>query len=295
MHPAPSVIVFTVLSGLGFGLMAWLGLGIPAVEGWVAGTFAAMAFGLAAVGLVASTFHLGNPQRAWRALSQWRTSWLSREGVAAVAALAAFGLYGLLWATGQRIAPLGWLASALAIAAVVCTSMIYAQLRTVPRWNAASTPALFLGYAAAGGAMLASATTLAAILLVLVWALQLWAWRAGDRAYADAGSTTGTATGLAPLGRVRLLEAPHSAPNYLMKEMVFVVGRDRARALRIVAAALGGAVPAAILLALEHLPAKHAMAGVAVLSHIVGVLAQRWLFFAEAEHVVGLYYGRAPG
>ena len=59
MHPAPSVIVFTTFSGLGFGLLAWLGFGYPAVTGWTAFVFFAIAFGMAGGGLLASTFHLG--------------------------------------------------------------------------------------------------------------------------------------------------------------------------------------------------------------------------------------------
>lgn len=57
MHPAPSVIVFTTLSGLGFGMLAWLGLGFPLVTGWVAFAMFALAYALAVGGLLASTFH----------------------------------------------------------------------------------------------------------------------------------------------------------------------------------------------------------------------------------------------
>ena len=92
MHPAPSVIIFTTLSGLGFGMLAWMGLGLPAVTGWIAFVMFAIGFGLAVGGLLASTFHLGHPERAWKAFSQWRSSWLSREGVFAVADLLSMGL-----------------------------------------------------------------------------------------------------------------------------------------------------------------------------------------------------------
>ena len=80
MHPAPSVIIFTVFSGLGFGMLVFLGLGFPAVTGWVAFFLYAIAYAAAVGGLMASTFHLGNPQRALRAFTQWRTSWLSLHG-----------------------------------------------------------------------------------------------------------------------------------------------------------------------------------------------------------------------
>lgn len=157
MHPAASVIIFTSLSGLGFGLLFFLGLDRPVVSGWVAFTFFLIAFSLAVGGLLASTFHLGNPQRAMKAFSQWRTSWLSREGVVSVAALLVMGLYAaLLIFADIRIALLGWLGSALCIGTVYCTSMIYGQLKTVPRWNMPTTPVLFILYSLAGGALLSA-------------------------------------------------------------------------------------------------------------------------------------------
>ncbi len=94
MHPAPSVILFTTLSGLGFGLLILLGLGYPSVTGWTAFVFFAIAYVLAVGGLLFSTFHLGHPERALKAFSQWRSSWLSREGWLAVATL---DRHGHLW------------------------------------------------------------------------------------------------------------------------------------------------------------------------------------------------------
>ena len=81
MHPAPSIIMFTALSGVGFGLLIWLGLGVPALSGWAAFWAFGLAYGLSVVGLISSTLHLGHPERALKAFSQWRSSWLSREGV----------------------------------------------------------------------------------------------------------------------------------------------------------------------------------------------------------------------
>ena len=69
MHPAPSVIFFTTFSGLGFGLLAWLGFGMPAVTGWTAFAFFAIAYLMAVGGLLASTFHLGRPERAIKAFT----------------------------------------------------------------------------------------------------------------------------------------------------------------------------------------------------------------------------------
>lgn len=289
MHPAPSVIFFTTLSGLGFGLLIWLGLGIPAVTGWVAFAFFAIAFLLAVGGLLASTFHLGHPERALKAFTQWRSSWLSREAWCAVAALILMGLYGLgLVFFDARWTVLGWLGSALSFATVLTTSMIYTQLKTVPRWHQPLTPAQFLGYSIAGGALLAGEVSLAVLLLIGAGLIQLAHWVVGDGALSRSGSNLASATGLGGIGAVRAFEPPHTGTNYLLKEMVHVVGRRHSIKLRVIAFMLAIVAPILLLL----LPFSHALAALAVLAHIAGVLTSRWLFFAEAEHVVGLYYGQ---
>ncbi|SLN24458.1 DMSO reductase anchor subunit (DmsC) [Roseovarius gaetbuli] len=289
MHPAPSVIVFTTLSGLGFGLLVWLGLGMPAVTGWVAFAFFVIAYGLAVGGLLASTFHLGHPERAMKAFSQWRSSWLSREGVCAVAALLVMGLYAAaLVFLDTRIAILGWLGALLSLGTVFTTSMIYAQLSTIPRWKTPLTPALLVSISLAGGALLAGQVTAALILLPVAGVIQVLWWVRGDGAFAASGTNMASATGLGTIGSVRAFEAPHTGTNYLLREMVHHVGRKHAQKLRAIALGLGFVLPVLMLL----VPLTHAMALFAVLSHVAGIAASRWLFFAEAEHVVGLYYGK---
>ena len=289
MHPAPSVILFTTLSGLGFGLLFFLGLGYPGSTGWVAFVFFALAYLLAVGGLLASTFHLGHPERAIKAFTQWRSSWLSREAWCAVLALVVMGFVGLgrvffdaHWAL------LGWIGAAFCLATVLTTSMIYTQLKTVPRWNTVITPILFLAYASTGGALLAGQVELARILLALTAAVQLAWWIRGENALARSDTSLATATGLGSIGAPRAFEPPHTGTNYLTREMVFVVGRSHAKLLRLVAVLLAFAVPIFVL----TLPFSHVLAALAIISHIAGVLVSRWLFFAEAEHVVGLYYGQ---
>src|SRR5579863_2444027 len=101
MHPSGSVIWFTTLSGAGYGLLFLLGLlaGTPLLPDsrWFACAALAVGLGLVTAGLVSSTLHLGHPERAWRAFSQWRSSWLSREGVAAVASYAPTLVFALGW------------------------------------------------------------------------------------------------------------------------------------------------------------------------------------------------------
>ncbi len=288
MHPAPSIIAFTTFSGLGFGLLFWLGLGYPAVTGWVAFFFFAMAYLMAVGGLLASAFHLGNPQRALRAFSQWRSSWLSREAVLSVAALGIMAPYAAaLVFSGWLLLPLGLVGAVLCAATVLATSMIYAQLKTVPRWNNWTTPALFMVLSLAGGAAFSGLAVVAPLLMLTAGGLQLIAWQRGDGRFAARGTTLATATGLGGIGRVRQFAPPHTGSNYLLKEMVFRVARKHALRLRVIALICMSLIPAALL----ALAPGSVGSGLAILSHITGVLTARWLFFAEAEHVVGLYYG----
>ncbi len=288
MHPAPSVIIFTTFSGLGFGLLAWLGFDATPAKGWAAFWWFLIAFGFACGGLISSTFHLGHPERALKAFTQWRTSWLSREGVCAVAALIIMGLYAAaLIFFDTHIPHLGWIGALLSLGTVFTTSMIYAQLETIPRWNTPLTSLLYLSYAITGGALLSGRVTIALILLLITTAVQLLWWKQGDSAFAGSGSTLGTATGLGDRGEVRSMAHPHTSPNYLMREFIHVIGRKHAQKLRIISLGLMAVLPVILLL----LPFTHVFALLAVLSHIAGVATSRWLFFAEAEHTVGLYYG----
>ncbi|WP_420407622.1 dimethyl sulfoxide reductase anchor subunit family protein [Hoeflea sp.] len=301
MHPAVSVIFFTVASGAGFGLIFLLGLGFP-VGGGAGRAFviSLIGGGLAVAGLLSSTLHLGHPERAWRALSQWRSSWLSREGVAAIVTLVTFGFYALIWmATGERSAVLGALAAAGAAITVFTTSMIYAQLKTVPQWRSRLTPPVYLGFALSSGWLLAasfgslgSAEIWGIALVACGWAAK-WMWwtQAARTRLADAGSTPETATGLGFIGKVRLLERPHTGENYLTREMVHRIGRKHARTLRMLALLVGCFVPVAILALVALTGAPALLNIIAAAAMIAGLLAERWLFFAEAEHAVSLYYG----
>lgn len=288
MHPAPSVIIFTTFSGLGFGLLFWLGLGAIQPTGFSAFIWFAIAYAMAVGGLLASTFHLGHPERAIKAFSQWRSSWLSREGICAVVTLVVMGIYALGALFGTHMGFIGFIGALGALATVFTTSMIYAQLKTVPRWKHWTTPALFLTLSIGGGALFAGQVWIAIVLLAVAAALQYYAWTTGDLRLEESGTNIETATGLGNIGDVRAFEPPHTGTNYLMREFIHVVGRKHSEKLRMIALGFGFVLPVFLLL----LPFNHFFALLAVLSHIGGVLTLRWLFFAEAEHVVGLYYGK---
>ncbi len=301
MHPAPSMIVFTVVTGLGLGMMTFAGLGLGPEEGPFRWWISVLALGITAAGGTAAAGHLARPERAWRGFSQWRSSWLSREACLLVATMAVFGLYAALWCLADaRVLPLGWLAAVLSLATIYATSKIYHQLRAVPRWSVPPTPALFLAMALASGLIgLRAASALAGaggggwdVVLALLVAGGVWIWwqmRATKARLGAVGSDLNTATGLGAELRIRLFAPPHTGRNYLLDEMAFRVGRRRAAQLRWLGAGLGLGLP--LVLVILSWPGGAWLLVPALLSHLLGLFALRWLFFAEAEHTQALYYG----
>lgn len=302
MRPAWSIIFFTSSSGLGLGLAAWIVLGFLdlSVPAHLIGV-GLFTLGLIGAGLLSSTFHLGHPERAWRALTQWRSSWLSREGVLAAFVMGLLVLwFANLYFTGAVFAAWANIVIVILIALTVyATSMIYASLKTVARWHHPLTPICYLMFAAAGGllavlwleAVLGQATNAAMVQATLVlmasaWGVKIAWWRIAGTT--GTGSTAETATGLGSFGKVRMLAPPHTSENYLQHEMGFKIARRHATKLRTIALALGAAVP---LILIAMAPASAVLLGLALASHVAGVFVERWLFFAEAKHVVTLYYG----
>ena len=312
MHPAFSVLIFTTLSGAGFGLWAWLGLriafgGAP-VEfqglGWI--LLLVYAGVAAAVGLLASFWHLGKPLRAWRAFSQWRTSWLSREGVLAVACFipAAVLLMLLMQGTSSAISPMTRVVAGLlavtSLATVACTAMIYASLKPIPAWrHRLVLPGYVLFALLTGGLpMLLSVVpggdgfdrwlpcVLAAIAIALL-ALKLAYWRDIDRS--PLPQTRGDALGL-PRRMPSVFERPHPEANYITREMAFAGARRHARALRIASVLLFALVPLACLLLAWSQPGTGWTLPLATGCALAGAFLERWLFFAQARHLVTLYY-----
>ncbi|TIW21673.1 MAG: dimethyl sulfoxide reductase anchor subunit [Mesorhizobium sp.] len=311
MHPAFSVVFFTTATGAGYGLLALLGvlggLGFIQPDFWLGLVGMALALGLIAAGLLSSTGHLGRAERAWRAFSQWRSSWLSREGVASVATFIPAGIFGIGWVllgrSGGWVAIAGLLAAAGAVTTVCTTGMIYASLKPIAQWHSRYTLPAYLIFSGMTGCVLlnallqgfavGSAAVLTGALLATLagWAWKLATWRYNDRL--EIPTTANTATGLAG-GTVRSIEWPHTEENYLLKEMGFRIARKHSAKLRRLSQVLAFAVPAISLAIAFALPWPFATAAslLAALSQFAGMLVERWLFFAEAKHTVTLYYGR---
>lgn len=305
MKPAFSVIFFTVSSGAGFGLIALLllvnilhfsgGLGRNQT---VAGEIFALT--LITAGLLSSLLHLANPKNAWRSFARFRTSWLSREGVFAVLfypfalgslALAYFGVDGppRLIVDAATVL-LAWIT-------LYCTGMIYASLKPIPQWHTPLVPAgyLVLGHfsgallllvvAAVGGTASPAYLQMALAWLVLGAALKglyySWIMKSG------VATTINTAIGITR-AQVRLLDAGHTHETFLTNEFGFMLARRHATQLKIAVFVVAFALPLLILTATATVIGSAAAA--ASLS-LIGLLVERWLFFAEARHVVRLYHG----
>jgi DMSO reductase anchor subunit len=310
MHPAYSVILFTVASGAGYGLLALLGLtGLshgPASSLEFGATSMVAALGLVTLGLLSSTFHLGRPERSWRAFSQWRSSWLSREGIASVVTYIPAFAFGALWLGfypyPQWIGLTGLALALMCTVTVFCTGKIYSTLTTIRQWHQPLTVPVYLAFALATGAVLLMAVAsvfgryqmfqagLSILALVLTLVLKTLYWR-----YIDSEPRTRTieaATGLARgPEKVRQWEVPHTAQNFIMKEMGYVVARKHAAKLRRYVTALLAlallASAATMLTSVLAIP----MSVIALLLSLAAAAVERWLFFAEAQHVVSLYYG----
>lgn len=301
MKPALSVIFFTVSSGAGLGLLVWLLIASLMADHirMDATTFyngAAIAAALITAGLISSTLHLANRKNAIYALTRIRTSWLAREGLLALCLypLAALHLYALQSALPQVTPITLWLLIADAIAVLYCTGMIYGCLKTIPRWNTWMTPVKYVLFGLMSGAVLLPAVLSLRpavvgpvgkpMVAILLLAIGLVLYLSYLLKHPRKQHTINDALGFQQ-GKVRLLDVGHSHGTFLTNEFGFSVAREKARLLRWSAIALGFVVPVILCYFTKWF-------WTASIICLVGLLVERWLFFAEAEHVVRLYHGQ---
>jgi len=308
MHPAFSVIFFTVASGAGFGLISLLFIadffklgGSFSSDQLVAGGLIALA--LVVFGLLSSTFHLANPKNAWRAVARFRTSWLSREGVFAIVfmPLALIYLGSIMFDAPQWLRIIsGFLTAVMAWITVFSTGMIYACLKTIRQWNTPLVPANYLALGYASGSLLllvgavaagldttpyiAMSALIVSIAAVLKAIYYFWIRSPGLT------PTINTATGLTR-AKVKLLDTGHTHGTFLTQEFGFQIARQKAGLLKVVVFVLGFALPGLMLVWVFNQQGGQAAAIVAAFAGIAGAAVERWLFFAEARHVVNLYHG----
>ncbi len=311
MHPAFSVIFFTVFSGIGYGLLALMGVfaafGLVPLTKSLGMIGIGLGFAAVSAGLLSSTWHLGHPERAWRAFSQWRSSWLSREGVISVLTYGPIILLAYCWILldgDAKTLELWAILTALgAMATVACTGMIYRSLKTIHQWDNHLTVPNYLLLGLAGGGVWLNAIVqglgidqvavgISVIgIIVAAWIVKRAYWNFIDNSSHQV--TKETATGLGNFGKVTMFEGPHTENNYLLKEMGYRVARKHATKLRHYSEGLGFGLPLALVaVSVGATDVISALSGsLAAVSITAGLLIERWLFFAEAKHVVTLYYG----
>ena len=322
MHPAFSVIFLTTLIGAGQGLFLALITGqsyaavqlLPSQDStsfYAYGSVIVMLFLIG--GLIASFFHLGRPERAWRAASQWRTSWLSREVIVLPILMVLVFVYGVMhyfeWDTvlftskeGANLSltlVVGAFGSLATFALFLCTGMIYACLKFLQEWHSPLTVINYLLLGTASGFVLATAFANYSAPDLMhffgVWAtiitLTAFVTRSASlirNARIKGKSTIQTALGVRHNkiqqksmgfmgGSVNTRDFFHHASLVLFKSMkwIFIV--------------LTFIVPLIVL----WYGIKNAETGILLTVFViqyVGLIAERWFFFAQANHPQNLYY-----
>jgi sulfite dehydrogenase (quinone) subunit SoeC len=316
MQPAFSVVFLTTLIGAGQGLLLALylaefgaryrwWLAAPA-DGMFFAVGAALSIALTAAGLVASVFHLGRPERGWRAASRWRTSWLSREIIVLPAFVAATALYGLAHVLGSQQADgfgptlaIGALAALLAVALYLCTAMIYACLKFLQEWATPLTIANYLLLGSASGFTLAAAYAAlrapALLPFFVTWASLLTAAALASRgaslirnARLKPKSTLQSAIGVKH-PRIVQKSMGMMGGSYNTREFFHRRPASLLRAVKWVFLVLVFPVPV-LLLAAGFSAQSPALLAAAFAAQYTGLLAERWFFFAQASHPQNLYY-----
>jgi DMSO reductase anchor subunit len=322
MHPAFSVIFLTTLIGAAQGLFLALFTGqlyasVKLIEPQTAEFYAvgsAVALILLVAGLGASFFHLGRPERAWRAASKWRTSWLSREVLVLPAMMAVVFFYGVFhWAgwtepfvvAGEGTLPidatlaLGFIGTLVAFALFVCTAMIYASVKFLEEWHSPYTVGNFIFLGLASGFMLAAAYS-AYIGNHLVGFYGTWAvvftvlglaTRAASlirNATLKHKSSLQTAIGV----RHRVIEQTSqgfTAGSFNTREFFHHKSPEFLRMVRLAFLVLVFPLPI-LLMGAAYALESATLPIVAFVIQYLGLLAERWYFFAEANHPQNLYY-----
>ena len=315
MHPSFSLILFTSMAGMAQGAivsLAMLNSGSDQLPSELLNVYLfplilALLFG----GLLASTFHLGHPERAWRAIMMWRTSWLSREVLILPAFIALTALaYYFSW---QASVP-NWLWLLLSIAALalwVCTAMIYQCIRFIQEWAHPATMVNFIALGMSSGWFLlmvlltlwsilhpnqavvtssniAGVAGFTGFLILLSLSLKLWIWKRnrGLKPKSNLQSATGIKTGFVRQISMGMMGGSFNTREFFHQQSSFFVANVRKIAF------FGTYLLPVLLLTIVVSNGTLSVLVLAFVVHCIGLMAERWLFFAEANHPQNLYYQR---
>ena len=294
------MVFFTTLAGAAQGLL--LALVALQLAGTQAPTLlyasgAAVALVLSCIGLVAATFHLGRPSRAWRSAAMWRTSWLSREVIVLPAFIAATAAWALAtWFDAPATPALGVVAALLAFVLYLCTGMIYGAVKAIPQWAHPITPTNYALLGIASGLTLAAALAAlymlpvaaalarAALLATLLGAATR-GWSLWRNLHLVSKTDLQSAIGVR---HPRIVQKAQGSMGGSFNTREFFHGRSDGvvTQVRWVAALCGFVLPALLL----ALGASATLLAAAFVVQYLGLLAERWSFFAEGQHTQNLYY-----
>jgi DMSO reductase anchor subunit len=309
MRPQFSIIFFTTLAGMAQGLLfflALINLEAPVLSApFLSNLALPVSFILLTLGLIASFFHLGHPERAWRAAMMWRTSWLSREVIALPLAMLATALTFLYIKSG--VVPT-WLWAAVMMSTLalwICTAKIYQCIRFIQEWSHPSTLSNFILLGLSSGGLLLEFLLLVwneqntpigislisvvnFIVLFLALNLKLWMWRRNQKLKPK--SNLASATGIKG-NNIRQTSMGFMGGSFNTREFFHhqtdqVINNIRKIILLLVY------VGPMVLLAFNIDSPSISQVAIALVMHYVGLLAERWMFFAEANHPQNLYYQR---
>jgi sulfite dehydrogenase (quinone) subunit SoeC len=309
MRPQFSIIFFTTLAGMAQGLLffiALLNIEAPVLSApFLLMLALPVSFILLTLGLVASFFHLGHPERAWRAAMMWRTSWLSREVIALPAVMLMTAMTFFFVASGMVPAWI-WAILLISILALwICTAKIYQCIRFIQEWSHPSTLSNFILLGLTSGGLLLEfllmlwndpdtpfgvglISGLNFILLFIALNLKLWIWRRNQQLKPK--SNLASATGIKG-SNIRQTSMGFMGGSFNTREF-FHHQTDRVisniRKIILLMTYIGPM----ILLAFSMNSPNIAQIAIALLMHYIGLLAERWMFFAEANHPQNLYYQR---
>jgi len=313
MHPAFSVIFFTVVSGAGYALISLLslfnflnfGMLIDKNTFFIIAITSAVLF---TMGLISSTFHLANPKNAWRAFMRFKTSWLAREGLLAILFYPILALYLYFIYIDMQINNFmlmqyySFLIFTISTVIIYCTGMIYACLKTIPQWNTIWTPINYITIGFALAAMIFffilnlngydttsyENYTLSIIAFSLATKLTYYfVIRLPKYNIADA---TNAAVKLKSTN-VRLLDVGHTGGTFLTDEFGYKVAERKLFRIKILSIFSGFIIPFFLIYTYSFIYENIALCSLAIFLSFIGMISERWLFFAQAKHVVNLYHG----
>jgi DMSO reductase anchor subunit len=309
MRPQSSIIFFTTLAGMAQGLLFFLALFNIKSPTFSAPFLSMLAlpvsFMLLTLGLVASFFHLGHPERAWRAAMMWRTSWLSRE-VIALPIVILLTVMTFFYVNAGAVPVWIWITLLISTLTLwICTAKIYQCIRFIQEWSHPSTLSNFILLGLTSGGLLlefllmiwdapnllfgaGSISGANFILLFLALNLKLWIWRRNQqlKPKSNLASATGIKGKEIRQTSMGFMGGSFNTREFFHHQTDRVIGNIR----RIVL--LMTYVGPMILLVLSINSPSTAQIGITLLAHYCGLLAERWMFFAEANHPQNLYYQR---